>query len=295
MTSRNPNHHHRHLVELASLLATAGLADAFADVFGLKRHGSTALIALGVALIAGTVGHHIWLRRRDHAPPAKSTLSTEIRVSPAAVPATASAEAAGSAEAAQSAKSAGGGSTSVFWRVRAEIDNTPGRLAVLAGALSAAGANIHALEVHPAPNGVIDQFLIEASEDTSADRLCAAVNAVGGRYAHAVPTDVLALLDGPTHALELAARLVREPGSFAAVFTELLDAGSLTIDAAEPSATHAADPADAWIDGPTLTLRTAAGTTVTATRPGMPFTATELSRARMLLELSEAASATLEV
>jgi hypothetical protein len=277
MTSRSPNHHHRHLVELASLLATAGLADAFADVFGLKRHGSTALIALGVALLAGTVGHHIWLRRRDHAPPA---LSAEIEVSPTGVPA---------------ASRTDGGSTSVFWRVRAEIDNTPGRLAVLAGALSAAGANIHALEVHPAPNGVIDQFLIEASEETSAERLCAAVNAVGGRYAHAVPTDVLALLDGPTHALELAARLVREPGSFAAVFTEMLDADSLTIDAAEAAATHAANAADAWIDGTTLTLRTAAGTTVSATRPGMPFTATELSRARTLLELSEAASATLEV
>ncbi|MBR7829535.1 hypothetical protein KDK95_24735 [Actinospica sp. MGRD01-02] len=277
MTSRNPNHHHRHLVELASLLATAGLADAFADVFGLKRHGSTALIALGVALVVGTVGHHIWLRRRDHAPPA---LSTEIEVSPTGV---------------TTASPADGGSTSVFWRVRAEIDNTPGRLAVLAGALTAAGANIHALEVHPAPDGVIDQFLIEASEDTSAERLCAAVNAVGGRYAHAVPTDVLALLDGPTHALELAARLVREPGSFAAVFTEMLDAGSLTIDAAGPAATHTANAADAWIDGTTLTLRTAAGTTLTATRPGMPFTATELSRARTLLELSEAASATLEV
>jgi hypothetical protein len=268
MTSRNSTRHHRHLVELASLLATAGLADAFADVFGLRQHGSAALIGLGVALIAGTVGHHIWLRRTDHAPPAES------------------AAAAGSTDAAEPVDAE---STSVFWRVRAEIDNTPGRLAVLAGALAAAGANIHALEVHPAPNGVIDEFLIEASEDESAERICAAVNAVGGRFTHAVPTNVLALLDTPTRALELAARLVRDPGAFTTVFTELLDAGSLTIEAGET------DAPDAWTDGTTLTIRHADGTTYIATRPAMPFTATELSRARMLLELLDSTSATLEV
>jgi hypothetical protein len=269
MTSRNSTRQHRHLVELASLLATAGLADAFADVFGLRQHGSAALIGLGVALIVGTVGHHIWLRRTDHAPPRTSTTSAELT---------------GSATATNEA------STSVFWRVRAEVDNTPGRLAVLAGALAAAGANIHALEVHPAPNGVVDEFLIEASEDASAERICAAVNAVGGRFTHAVPTNVLALLDAPTRALELATRLVRDPSASTTVFTELLDASSLTtIEAGET------DAPDAWTDGTTLTLRRSDGTTYVATRPAMPFTATELSRARMLLELLDTTSATLEV
>ncbi|HET9169102.1 MAG TPA: hypothetical protein VFN97_06685 [Actinospica sp.] len=264
MTSRRSTRHHRHLVELASLLATAGLADAFADVFGLRQHGAIVLIVLGSALIAGTVGHHVWLRRTDHAPPAAARGSAAAAITPPE-------------------------STSVFWRVRAEIDDTPGRLAVLAGALTAAGANIHALEVHPAADGVIDQFLIEAAEDTSAERICAAVNAVGGRYTHAVPTDVLALLDAPTHALELAARLVRDPGSFTAVLAELLDAQSLTVEAGEAGDT------DAWIDGTSLTLRRPDGTTYTACRPGMAFTATELSRARMLLGLLDATSATLEV
>lgn len=257
MTSRDPNRHHRHLVELASLLATAGLADAFADVFGLKEHGSTALIGLGIALIVGTVGHHIWLRRTDHGPPTEATAPSDAAA------------------------------TGVYWRVRAEIDDTPGRLAVIAGALTAAGANIHALEVHPAPNGVIDQFLIEVPEDTSAERICAAVNAVGGRHTHAVPTDVLALLDAPTRALELAARLIRDPGAFTTVFADLLDAGSLTVAPGEPGSP------DARIDGTTLTLRHADGTTYTATRPAMPFTATELSRARMLLELREASASSI--
>lgn len=247
MKSPDRTRHHRHLVELASLLATAGLADAFADVFGLRRHGSTALIGIGIALLLGTVGHHIWLRRTDHAPPASPRAAMNDAT------------------------------TGLFWRLRTEIDDTPGRLAVLAGALTAAGANIHALGVHHAPTGVVDEFLIEASEDASAERICAAVDAVGGRDTRAVPTDVLALLDAPTYALELAARLVRDPDSLAAVLTDLLDAESVMIGASD------ADEPDAWIDGTTLILRRPDGATFTADRPGMPFTATELSRARALL------------
>lgn len=274
MTSRNSTRHHRHLVELASLLATAGLADAFADVFGLRRHGSAVLIGLGIALVVGTVGHHIWLRRTDHAPPAKLSGTP---VSDALVSEVVASDVL--------ATSAEDGSTAVFWRLRTEIDNTPGRLAVLAGALAAAGANIHALGVHPAPTGVVDEFLIEASEDASAERICAAVNAVGGRNTHAVPADVLALLDGPTYALELAGRLVRNPDSLGAVLIDLLDADSVTVGAADPGAPGA------WIDGTTLLLRSADGATFTAARHDLPFTSTELSRARALLELTATCSA----
>jgi hypothetical protein len=264
MTSPSSSRHHRHLVELASLLATAGIADAFADVFGLQQHGAAVLITLGLALIAGTVGHHVWIRRSDHAPPAKARGGLAPASSLADIGA-----------ASPDAAAAG-----VFWRLRTEVDNTPGRLAVLAGALAAAGANIHALGVHPAPTGVIDEFLIEASEDTSPERICAAVNAVGGRDTHAVPADVLALFDAPTYALELAGRLVRNPDSLSAVLTDLLAADSVTVGAADPGAPGA------WLDGTTLLLRDSSGTTFTAARSKMPFTATELARGRALLELT---------
>jgi hypothetical protein len=249
--------HHRHLLELASLLATAGLADAFADVFGARRNGSGLLIGLGVALIVGTVGHHIWLRRTDHAPPATAPASA--------------------GETASAADRAAAGD---FWHIRTRIDNTPGRLAVVAGALAAAGANIQALEAHPAPGGVIDEFLVETSQATTAGQLCAAVRAVGGHEVRAVPAEVLALLDAPTRALELAGRLFREPGSFDAVLAELLDARSVEVGVAESGA-----PAE-WIDGGTLVLRRADGTTFTVHRPELPFTGTELSRARALVELA---------
>lgn len=259
--------HHVHLVELASLLATAGLADAFADVFGLRRHGSAALIALGAALIVGTVGHHIWLRRTDHAPPAVAAETAAAAIPdpdfPASPPGT-------------------------FWRLRTRIDNTPGRLAVLAGALAAAGANIHALEVHPASSGVIDEFLVETSpRPETSERLVAAVRAVGGRETTAVPADVLALLDAPTRALELASRLARDPASFASALADLLDARDVTIIPASAGPAAAAPIAAAeWIDGTTLVLRHADGTTFTASRPAVPFTATELTRARALAALA---------
>jgi hypothetical protein len=249
MKPRTLTRHHRHLLEVASLLATAGVADAFADLFGRVRHGSDVLIVIGVALVLCTIGHHVWLRRTNHAPPAEPTAPS-----------------------------------GPLWRVRTRIDNTPGRLAVLAGALAAAGANIHALEAYPAADGVVDEFLIEAAPTTTAEHLCAAVRAVGGRDVHALPADVLALLDAPTRALELAGRLARNPGDFDAVLTDLLEAQSVSTVAAgvgEPR------PAASRLDGTSLVLRRADGRTVTVSRPGFPFTGTELSRARTLVEFAD--------
>jgi len=302
MTTREVGRHHRHLLELASLLATAGLADAFADVFGARRHGASVLIGLGVALIAGTVGHHIWLRRTDHAPPAASpALPVSAAASGSTGPATVEPVSTGSATVEPvTAESVAPDpesdrATGVFWRVRTRIDNTPGRLAVLAGALAAAGANIQALEAHPAPTGVIDEFLVETSQGTTAEQLCAAVRAVGGRETSARPADVLALLDAPTRALELAARLVSRPGSLETVLADLLDARGVTVTVTTATGDTAADRAGSGaqpaggIDGSTLILRRADGSTLTASRPGLPFTATELSRARALVGLAEAA------
>lgn len=264
MTKSAPGRHHRHLIELASLLATAGLADMFADAFGARTHGAGILIGLGAAMIAGTVAHHLWIGRAGHAPPA----------------ADAAAEAVGA-----------------IWRLRTEIDNTPGRLAVLAGALAAAGANIHALQVYPTDaGGVIDEFLVETPATTSADHLCSALRAVGGRATHASPTDVLALIDAPAHALGLAARLALRPDTLPEVLADLLGAERVELSAEVAGPTRAGQAAR-WgdsvdrIDGTTLHLRGPAGRRLVASRPGIPFTATELARARAMADLVEACRA----
>lgn len=268
MTLQNALRHHRHLVELGSLLATAGAADAFADAFGARHGGVAVLIGLGIALIVTTVGHHVWLRRSDHAPPH----AAEAKTKP-------DGDAAHDGDAAV---------TGVVWRVRAEIDNTPGRLAVLAGALAAAGANIHGLDAHPGPAGtVVDEFLIETPPDTSAQQLCAAIRAVGGRATRAVPTDLLALVDAPTRALDLAARLARRPDSLEAVLADLLEAERVELG---PAGSGLGQPAD----GTRLVLRGPDGAAVTVSRPGLPFTAVERTRARAVLDLAAAHTAARE-
>jgi hypothetical protein len=260
MTLPNTLRHHRHLVELGSLLATAGAADAFADEFELRRNGVAVLIGLGIALIVTTVGHHVWLRRSDHAPPRTADVLDGEDAMDAAV-------------------------TGVVWRVRTEIDNTPGRLAVLAGALAAAGANIHGLDAHPGPAGtVVDEFLVETPPDTSAQQLCTAIRAVGGRATRAVPTDLLALVDAPTRALDLAARLARRPDSLEAVLADLLEAERVERGPAGSGLEQPADPARLVLRGPD-------GAAVTVSRPGLPFTAVERSRARAVLDLAAAQTA----
>src|SRR5579875_1887491 len=92
--SQRDRAHHRHLIELASLLATAGLADMFADTFGASSHGASVLIGLGIALVAGTVVHHLWIGRAVHAPPGSAP-----RAAAAAVAGSGAAEAAEAAEA----------------------------------------------------------------------------------------------------------------------------------------------------------------------------------------------------
>ena len=306
MTAGTPSRHHRHLIELASILATAGIADAFADVFGMRRHGDGALIALGVALVVGTVGHHIWLRRTDHAPPAPRSRPARTTAASAALPLRGAGSDAGAADAYSYTYSypdpAAGDEETVprvgtVWRVRTEIDDTPGRLAVFAGALAAAGANIHALEAHPTAGGVVDEFVVEASPHTTAEQLCGAVRAAGGRAPHAASADVLALLDAPTRALDLAGRLVRRSASLASVLADLLDAHSVVVgeasageNGAEPAAGDGGVDAECLggvgdVGGTTLRLRRPDGGLVTMTRPGMPFTATESARAQSMLDL----------
>jgi hypothetical protein len=302
------------LIELASILATAGLADAFADVFALRRHGAGALIALGAALLVGTVGHHLWLRRTDHAPPAARSRAGRATAPPARPPFRGAGPDARAADAHAYTYAAADGDAAAeddesvlrpttVWRVRTEIDDTPGRLAVFAGALAAAGANIHALEAHPTAGGVVDEFVVEASPHTTAEQLCGAVRAAGGRAAHAASADMLALLDAPTRALDLAGRLVRRSSSLAAVLADLLDAHSVVVGEASDRASAGgaaagsaaaggvidADDAGGGLggagEGTTLRLLRPDGSLVTLTRPGMPFTATESARAQSVLDL----------
>jgi RimJ/RimL family protein N-acetyltransferase len=117
-------------------------------------------------------------------------------------------------------------------RVRTEIDDRPGRLAVLTAALAAQGANILDLSVQVSTDGVVDEFVIDVPV-TAAVGVAGAITAAGGRRTRAVPAAPDELIDETTTALNLAARARSNPRQLPQILAELLRADTA-----------------AWITGP---------------------------------------------
>ncbi|WP_018656580.1 GNAT family N-acetyltransferase [Actinomadura flavalba] len=155
-------------------------------------------------------------------------------------------------------------------RIRTAIDDRPGRLAELTAALARRGANILGLSVQVGRDGVVDEFVVDVPPGgaTAAD-LAAALTGAGGAAPAVVPARPRELLDEPTHALVLAARLRAEPRALPEVLAELLRARTATW-------TSAGDEPD---DAETLSVPVGQRRAVRLHRPGLPFTTTESARA----------------
>lgn len=256
--SKPPRNHHRELIELAALFAAAGIADLFTNLLGHRIEGPTILIALGVVVAIATL---VNLRRGGRGSRARG----------ASVPARDHA-------AAHYAQVAG-----ELWRVRTAVQDTPGRLAVLAGAFAAVGANILALQVQPTADAVVDEFLVEAGPEVTAEQLGAAVAAAGGGQVHVAPADVTALTDLPTHALTLAHRLIREPEALRLVLAELLSSADVEWRADEDDLRERGGA-----DNAVIRVRDPRAGVVVVSRPGIPFTPAECARAQAMADLAGA-------
>jgi hypothetical protein len=155
-----------------------------------------------------------------------------------------------------------------IWRIRATLADRPGSLATLTSKLAALGVNILAIQIHPDEHGVTDELLVGAPRDVTSKEMWAAVEAGGGSCVRVVYADAHQLADPPTRALLLAARVAADPLALSGALAELL-----------AGATLSPRPADATLpglDGRPLHLK----------RTGLPFTPTELSRARAFLDLT---------
>jgi hypothetical protein len=249
--------HHRALVELAVLFTATGVADLFAELLVRRHAGRTMLMTLGAAVVLVTLAHHLWIRRGTVLPPGRAAL--------------------GGHEATKHAAETVG----TLWRVRTAVDDTPGRLAVLAAAIAALGANILTMQVYPVDSGVVDEFLIQAPQGITASRLIGALSTAGGGQVRVTQADLHALVDAPTHALGLAARLAREPETLHGVLADLLGTTRIVWQ-----------PTDTWqgegIDGTRMYLRDPASGFLIASRPDLPFTPTEFARARAMADLAAA-------
>ncbi|WP_157247620.1 GNAT family N-acetyltransferase [Nonomuraea typhae] len=164
-----------------------------------------------------------------------------------------------------------------FLRIRTIVDERPGRLASLAGALAERGGNILGLSVQTDADGTVDEFVADIPADPGTVR--AALEGAGGRRVHVVPATAHELTDEPTRALLLASRLRAAPWRLPELLADLLRAddgrwiyGEAVSDLPDPTQ---------------LVVPVAARRAVRLRRAGLPFTLTETARAASFVRLAQ--------
>jgi hypothetical protein len=165
-----------------------------------------------------------------------------------------------------------------LWRARTMLQDEPGSLQRITRVLARLDTNILSIHVHPVPGGVLDEFVLAAPGTVGERELLAALHEAGGSGPQVWPTTSLAMADGQTKALSLAARIADAPAELPLAVAELLHARIL------PPSEAAAENYDA---GTRLKIPTAWHGPITFVRPGEPFTPAESARAHRLAELAE--------
>lgn len=237
----------RELVELAALFLAVATADLFANSLAHISRGALVLTALAAALIVCAVVHH----RVRHRLPTPAPEIPPATTAPVTVPAAA------------------------MWRVRATVRDTPGSLAGLAASLAGHHVNILSVQVHPVPDGVVDEFLVEAR--LPAEDIAAVVAAGGGRDVTVCAADTHDLVDIPTRILTMVTQDIADGIDLGRSTRALLGDCDLQWDAA-------GEPTDGP-DGATMRLRDPEGGMLTVTRHSGTFTPAEYARVNALIDL----------
>ncbi|HTK63478.1 MAG TPA: GNAT family N-acetyltransferase [Pseudonocardia sp.] len=160
-----------------------------------------------------------------------------------------------------------------LWRVHVELEDRPGRLGDLAAAVGGSGCNIVSLTVHGerGPDGTVtDELMVDARDEAAATALADRIRRADIGCTLAVPVLAGELRDPVTTALALARRVARNPDAAAAAVASLLHAR----------------PLNTGDEAPHVHRMRVLGREVRLGR-SWPFTATEASRAAMLVEMAE--------
>ncbi|MFJ4026608.1 amino acid-binding protein [Paenarthrobacter sp. NPDC089989] len=180
-------------------------------------------------------------------------------------------------------------SSPALWRARTLLRDEPGSLQRITRSLAKLDANILSIHVHPLdgvgrPGTVMDEFVLSAPGQLTEHELLQAMHDGGGHESHVWPTTALAMADGQTRALSLAARIAGNPTELPLAVAELLSARVVPLDPEHP-----ATEADAAIgrSADILKIPTAWHGPLVFSRPGEPFTPAESARAHRLAELAE--------
>lgn len=174
-----------------------------------------------------------------------------------------------------------------LWRIRTTLDDEPGALERLTHELAVLDANILGLHVHPLEGGAMDEIVVSTPDTVTGAEVHRAVAAAGGRDVHVWPTSALALVDGQTKALALAARVASDPAELPLAVAELLGARVVT----ERLATIDPGRAQTWPASTRLRIPSPWSGLFLFDRPDEPFTPAESARAHRLAEVAEAAVA----
>ncbi|KQR79882.1 amino acid-binding protein [Arthrobacter sp. Leaf337] len=169
-----------------------------------------------------------------------------------------------------------------LWRARTVLRDQPGSLQKITEALARLDTNILSIHLHPVPGGVMDEFVLSAPGHLGEREMLEALRDGGGRHSHVWPTTALAMADGQTKALSLAARIAGNPDELPLAVAELLSARIVPVAAEGREEAPAATGA-----GTVLKIPTAWHGPITFYRPGEPFTPAESARAHRLAELAE--------
>lgn len=170
-----------------------------------------------------------------------------------------------------------------LWRARTVLKDRPGSLQRITRSLAGLDTNILSIHVHPVAGGVLDEFVLSAPGELREAELLRALRDGGGSHPHVWPTTALAMADGQTRALSLAARIAANPAELPLAVAELLRARIVTgpdSDAGDSGTPLAAD-------GTVLRIPSAWHGPIAFSRPGEPFTPAESARAHRLAELAE--------
>lgn len=172
-----------------------------------------------------------------------------------------------------------------LWRIRVTVDDRPGALELLTHNLGRLDANILTVRVHPLDRGSLDELVVAAPEHVHTADLIDGIKAAGGMDPHIWPTSALALADGQTKALTLAARVTANPGELPLAVAELLGARVVTGQCGMTGARSSAPGAD-WT---TLRIPSPWSGPIVVSRPDEPFTPAESARANRLAKVAEVA------
>lgn len=208
-----------------------------------------------------TASFHAWrTRRQEHAPPTSDTGSPAPEPVPGA---------------------------NTLWRMRTTVQDEPGSLAALCGALAGLRVDILSLQTHPLAAGTVDEFLLRGPAGLSASEVTTAVESAGGTDTWIERADAHDLVDAPTRVLGLAARTALDAAELPLALRQLLGRCTIRSRPAPAGGSRAMEgvPVEGALDDTVMRLRGPEGGVITVERPYLPFTPTEFARARALVEL----------